>query len=121
LSTPKLLGRWGQKQCEKFLRKKGFKSLTRNFSCKTGEIDIIMLDIDGTIVFVEVKTRADESFTNIESAITSAKKSRLIKTARFFLTTYKIENRPFRFDVLAAVVGRKGPVNIKHYQNAFVP
>ena len=61
-------------QAEKFLRKKGFKILTRNFNCRTGEIDLIMTDSDGTTVFVEVKTRADEVFADAESAITEVKK-----------------------------------------------
>jgi hypothetical protein len=56
------LGRWGEKQCEKFLKRKGLKTLTRNFSCKTGELDLVMVDTDSTIVFVEVRTKADSDF-----------------------------------------------------------
>ncbi|MHC4758467.1 MAG: YraN family protein, partial [Planctomycetota bacterium] len=51
------LGRWGEKQSEKFLKRKGLKTLTKNYSCKTGEIDLVMVDTDHSIVFVEVKTR----------------------------------------------------------------
>ena len=59
LAEPKLLGRWGQKQSEKFLRRKGFKTIERNFLCKTGEIDLFMAVADkndGQLVFVEVNT-----------------------------------------------------------------
>ena len=73
-TSRELLGQWGEKRAEKFLRKKGFKILTRNFNCKTGEIDLIMTDSDRTIVFVEVKTSADEVFADAESAITEDKK-----------------------------------------------
>ncbi len=121
LTDRKLLGRWGEKYCRRFLKRKGLKTLTRNFSCKTGEIDLIMVDIDSTIVFIEVKTRADETFNSVESSITAPKKARLIRTARYFLATHKIDERPFRFDILAIVLPPKGPPQIRHYQNAFVP
>lgn len=119
MSDRKLLGRWGEKYCEKFLKRKGLKVLTRNFSCKTGEIDIIMVDTNGSIVFVEVRTKADEEFSDVESSITQAKKTRLKRAARYFLSTQDIENRPFRFDIVAIVLGRKGKPQIRHYENAF--
>ena len=121
LSDRALLGRWGEKRCEKFLKRKGLKNLARNFSCKTGEIDLIMVDSDRTIVFVEVKTRADESFSPSEAAITSTKKTRMLRAARYFLSIHNIENRPFRFDVVTIVLGQKGQPEIRHYENAFVP
>ena len=80
-----------------------------------------MVDTDRTIIFVEVKTRANENFGPPESSITSAKKARLLRTARYFLAIHKIENRPFRFDVVTIVLGQAGPAQIKHYENAFVP
>jgi putative endonuclease len=121
LNDKKRLGRWGEKHCEKFLKRKGLKKLARNFSCKTGEIDLVMLDTEGTIVFVEVRTKASESFEPPESTITSAKKTKLCRTAQYFLTTNKIDNRPCRFDIVTIVLGQTGPPKTKHYQNSFVP
>jgi putative endonuclease len=121
LANKELLGRWGEKRCEKFLKHKGLKTLTRNFSCKTGEIDLVMVDSDGTLVFVEVKTRANEDFSPSESAVTKAKKTRMLRTARYFLATNEIEDRPYRFDVVTIVLGEKDPAQIRHYENAFVP
>jgi len=115
------LGRWGEKRCEKFLKRKGLKTLIRNFSCKTGEIDLIMVDGDGTLVFIEVKTRTNEDFGPSESVVTKTKQTRMLRTARYFLTTNNIENRPFRFDVVTIVLGDKGHEQIRHYENAFVP
>jgi len=120
-SDPKLLGRWGEKRCEKFLTKKGLKKLAHNFSCKTGEIDLIMVAPDRTIVFVEVRTKADEAFGPPELSITYAKKVKLLRTARYFLATHKVEDRPFRFDIVTIVLGQKGREQINHYENAFVP
>jgi putative endonuclease len=121
LADRKQLGRWGEKRCERFLKRKGLKTLTRNFLCKTGEIDLIMVDTDGTLVFVEVKTRANEDFGPSESAVTAAKKTRMFRAARYFLATHNIEDRPYRFDVVTIVLGEKGPAETRHYENAFVP
>ena len=116
-----MFGLWGEKRCEKFLKRKGLKTLTRNFYCKTGEIDLIMVDRDGTLVFVEVKTRANEDFGPAESVVTKTKQTRMLRTARYFLATNNIENRPFRFDVVIIVLAEKGPEQIRHYENVFVP
>ena len=121
LADSKQLGRWGEKRCESILKRKGLKTLTRNFSCKTGELDLVMVDSDGALVFVEVRTVADESFTSPESTITSAKRKRLSRTARYFLAANKIEDRPFRFDIVTIVLGQKGRPKLTHYKNAFVP
>jgi len=121
LADAKLLGRWGEKRCEKFLTKKGLRTLTRNYSCRTGEIDLIMVDTDRTIVFVEVKSRAGESFTDVEDVLTYPKKTRMTKAARYFLSTRKIHDRPFRFDFLAIILHPSGEPEIRHYPNAFSP
>jgi len=121
LTDPKLLGQWGERRCEKFLRKKGLKKLARNFSCKTGEIDLIMVDADRTIVFVEVRTKSDERFAPAEASITFAKKAKLLRTARYFLATHKIEDRPYRFDIVIIILSQTGREQIRHYKNAFVP
>ncbi len=115
-----MLGRWGERHCEKFLRKKGLKKLARNFSCKSGEVDLVMLDTEGTVVFVEVKTRADESFGDVESVITQSKKTKLSRTARYFLAVHNIKERPYRFDVVSIVLGKNGREQIRHYENTFV-
>lgn len=119
LFNTRLLGRQGQKLCEKFLKAKGYKTLTRNFSCKTGEIDLIMTDSIGAVVFVEVKTRTNEGFADAEAAITAAKKQRLTKAANFFTKKYKLENQPLRFDIVVIITCEKDKTQIRHYENAF--
>ena len=76
---------------------------------------------DGAVVFVEVKTRANEDFAPAESAVTFGKQKKMASAARFFTSKHKIENRPLRFDVVAIVLGPKGPPTIRHYERAFVP
>jgi len=120
LRDRKLLGRWGERRSERFLKRKGLKVLTRNYSCRAGEIDLIMVDSDRSIVFVEVKTRTDEEFAPTESVITTPKMDKMSKTARYFLSAYEIENRPYRFDIVTVTLGKRGPADIRHYKNAFL-
>ncbi len=121
LADRERLGRWGEKHCEKFLKRKGLKTLTRNYSCKTGELDLVMVDADSTIVFVEVRTKADSDFASPEDSITTPKKTKLLRTARYFLATNNIEDRPFRFDIVTIVLDKNDRPEIKHYKNAFIP
>lgn len=121
LSDAALLGRWGQKQCEKFFKAKGCKTLTKNFSCRTGEIDLIMAASDGTVVFVEVKTRKNENYVDAEAAVTPAKKQRMKKAANLFVKKHKLDNLPLRFDVVVVIPDENGKAQIRHYENAFTP
>jgi len=119
LADAKLLGRWGEKRTEKYLTGKGFKTLAHNFRCSGGEVDLIMTDHDRTVVFVEVKTRRDETFAQAESAITSVKKARIIRAAKYFAAKHKLDNRPLRFDVVTVIVPSQDKEQIRHYENAF--
>ena len=115
------LGRWGERRCERFLKKKGLTTLARNYSCRSGELDLVMVDADRTIVFVEVRSRADEAFGPAEDTITPAKRQRLTRAARYFLATHQIEDRPLRFDIVTVILGPRGSPQIRHYEGAFVP
>ncbi len=121
LSDPAELGRWSERRCERFLKARGFKTLTRNYRCKVGELDLVMVDADGSIVFVEVRARAEGALVAPEATITPAKRAHVSHAARYFLAAHKIEDRPLRFDVITLVLGRSGPPTIEHYPNAFVP
>jgi Holliday junction resolvase-like predicted endonuclease len=43
------------------------------------------------------------------------------KAARHFLAAHRIEDRPLRFDVITVILGHRGPPQIRHFENAFVP
>jgi putative endonuclease len=121
LADGKRLGRWGEKHSERFLRSRGLKTLARNFTCRVGEIDLIMTDADGSIVFVEVKTRRDERFVETERTVSPGKQAKMVKTSRYFLSSYKIEQRPCRFDIITVVIPKKGRVQTRHYESVFAP
>ena len=121
LADAKLLGRWGEKRCRKFLRKKGMRIITANYQPKGGEIDIVAADPTGSLVFVEVKTRRDEKYAPAQAAVTPRKQKRMIIAAKQFVRKYKLQDKPLRFDVVAVILGEKGKPRIRHYEGAFRP
>ena len=62
------LGRRGESEAAAFYRRRGAEVLDRNVSYPVGELDLICREPDGTIVFVEVKTRSGRGFGGAEAA-----------------------------------------------------
>jgi len=81
-----------------FLQGKGLRRVERNFRCKGGEIDLIMLDGE-TLVFVEVRQRSKDSHGGALASVTRAKQRRLIIAAQIFLQRYRMPPA-CRFDVI---------------------
>ncbi len=120
LADPHRLGRWGQNKAETFLKRRRLRTLARNFAFSGGELDLVMGDPDGTIVFVEVKTRRDETFMPAVAAVNAKKRRHMSRTAKCFLKQFKISDRSLRFDIVTVILGNRGKPQIQHYPNAFV-
>ena len=112
----KLLGREGEDRAAKFLAKRGYRILERNYRTRSGEIDLIALD-QGVVVFVEVKTRTSNAFGAPELAVTPQKQRRMLKAALGYMKYRKLHQVPCRFDVVA-ISGAAGP-EVELIQNAF--
>jgi putative endonuclease len=85
----------------RWLTDQGLKLLARNFSGKTGEIDIIARDAEH-LVFVEVRARSNTSFTSAAGSVDRRKQQRIVRTAQLFLQRHpELACLPSRFDVLA--------------------
>jgi putative endonuclease len=121
MADPKRLGQWGERQAEKALVRKGFETLDQNVRCRLGEIDLVMVDPDGVMVFVEVKTRLREDFQPVETVITRTKKGRMWNAIRTFEAAHRIQDRPYRCDVVVVILGDQGHPEIRHYPGAFIP
>lgn len=111
------LGIKGEDLAAKFLKKKGYKIIARNYKSPVGEIDIIAND-RGTLVFAEVKTRSDESFGHPFEAVTYGKREKLRKVALYYLKNCRKGDMPSRFDVLSIRIGN-GKEDIEHIMDAF--
>ncbi len=111
-----LKGRAGEIEGEIYLKNHGYQILERNVRSPFGEIDLIALH-QGTLVFIEVKSRRDNSFGFPEEAVNRQKQARLAKLASWHLRRYsKIPQ--VRFDVLA-IQAEGGESGIRLIQNAF--
>ena len=89
-----------QLACE-YLVGKGLSLSERNFRCRHGEIDLIMQH-DGTIVFVEVRYRRHARYGSALESVTAAKQQRLIRTALHWLQQHRIgQATGTRFDVIS--------------------
>lgn len=85
----------------RFLKKQGLKLVQKNFLCRFGEIDLIMLD-RGCLVFVEVRYRATDRFMPARLSVDSHKQQKLIRAAAIFLSKNEgYARNAVRFDVIA--------------------
>jgi putative endonuclease len=112
----KLLGKEGEDQAAKFLVKKGYRILERNYRTRNGEIDLITLH-EGAVVFVEVKTRTSDAYGAPELAVNARKQGRMIKAALGYIKYKKLHQVPCRFDVVAISSSAGQPVEL--IRNAF--
>jgi putative endonuclease len=85
--------------CCHYLRAQGLKLVDKNFSCRHGEVDIIMLD-KKILVFVEVRFRKNNSFGGGLQSITPAKQLKLRKTAELYLQQHP-QHKNARIDVVS--------------------
>jgi putative endonuclease len=117
-SSTNSIGRTGESIASTHLIGLGFKILERNWRFKKYEIDIIA-DYQDFIVFIEVKTRKDDSHGQPQDFVTRKKQRFLIKAANEYLTMNNID-RECRFDIIAVTNGAEGS-KIEHIPNAFYP
>lgn len=114
------LGRRGEELATAFLLSKGYSIIDRNWHSGHKEIDIVAQD-GNDIVFVEIKTRTDESFCNARDAVDARKRQLLIYAAEAYLRSHQYDLSP-RFDILT-VVGQvfdpDAPLNIEHIVDAY--
>ena len=94
-------GNEGERQAQAFLEAQGMTCLARNFRCRTGEIDLICLTQEQTLVFVEVRIRRHSGFASAAESITLRKQQRIIHCSRYFLLRHPhYEHCILRFDVV---------------------
>ncbi|MFC3607183.1 YraN family protein [Stutzerimonas tarimensis] len=83
------------------LQRQGLRLIARNWSCRAGELDLVMLEGD-TVVFVEVRYRRHDAWGGALESIDARKRQKLIRAAQFFLLReQRWASHPSRFDVVA--------------------
>lgn len=101
LTREQILGKEAEKFVSAYLQAQGLKPIAANYSCKFGEIDLVMAD-NQTLVFIEVRYR--QSFAYGDGAVTvdKIKQRKIIQTAACYLQQHDLDDRMMcRFDVVA--------------------
>lgn len=100
-NTPQGRGRQAEQNACKFLQQQGFRLLEQNYSCRLGEIDLIMLQ-DTKLIFVEVKYRGSAQFGAASEAVDFRKQQKIIRSAEFYLQQHpQLSEMQCRFDVIS--------------------
>lgn len=99
------------------LRAQGLALVERNYRCRGGEIDLVMMD-GPQLVFVEVRFRSGQAFGGALESVGARKQARLIHAAAHYLAAKRID-RPTRFDVAAVSPDRDG-LAIQWIKSAFL-
>nr|WP_312478772.1 YraN family protein [Stutzerimonas nitrititolerans] len=111
-------GRTAEEFAEGYLQRQGLRLLQRNWTCRCGELDLVMLDGD-TVVFVEVRYRRYRAWGGALESVDLRKRQKLIKAAQLFLQQEsRLAEHPCRFDVIA--IGQTGKEQEPNWiRNAF--
>src|SRR4051794_26489724 len=108
------LGAAAEARAAQFLQQKGYRIVARNWTCRGGEIDLIC-DHAGTLVFVEVRARANARHGAPVETVRDLKRSRIVRAASLYLASRGGPDVACRFDVIAIT----GEELIEHYEDAF--
>lgn len=108
----KRLGRAGENKACAYLKRNGYKIIKRNFVNPFGEVDIIAQK-DGTVAFIEVKTRLSDIYGQPSEAVLKSRREKYIAAAKYYFTGRRIEV-VVRFDIIEILCGK-----INHIENAF--
>jgi len=121
MGETKVRGGFGEDAALRFLKKLGYRLVERGYTTRFGELDLIMLDGD-FIVFVEVKTRKDDSHGEAREFVTAAKQKRCRTTADIWLGSHSADDLQPRFDVVEVYAPQGAQTKkpqIIHIENAF--
>ncbi|MEC5408793.1 YraN family protein [Paraburkholderia sp. MPAMCS5] len=105
----KLVGAAFELRAQEFLQRQRLRFVARNFACRGGEIDLVMRERDGALVFVEVRARGQRKYGGAAASIGWRKRQRIVRAAQHYLASQSSSARAqpaCRFDVIAFEAGR---------------
>lgn len=111
------LGHSKEMEAKYFLCRQGMQCITQNYTCRVGEIDLVMRQ-NNLIIFVEVKYRRNALYGSSQEMVDIFKQHKLIKTAWHFLQHHpKFHHYDYRFDIVA--IDQTAPEPLTWINNAF--
>jgi putative endonuclease len=112
-------GAAAEQAAAQFLAARGHGILLRNYRCRMGELDLVTLSPDGTLVVAEVRLRSRQDYGGGAASVDHRKQQRLLRASLHLLATHPRWSRmPMRFDVLDVKPGAAG-FDINWIQHAF--
>lgn len=112
-------GQQAEQQALDYLQGQGLSCITRNWSCKGGELDLVMLDSD-TVVFAEVRYRMHAGWGGALASVDERKRAKLVIAAQSFLQAHeRWAAHPCRFDIIALEGSASPSARINWLKNAF--
>jgi putative endonuclease len=116
---PRSLGQRGEDAAAAFLLELGYRLVHRNYDIAGGEIDIVAVSPERTLVFVEVKTRENETLVRPEEAVDRLKQEQLFRIAAAYIKRYHLYNETVRYDIVGVIwpEGEKHPL-VRHWPGA---
>jgi putative endonuclease len=113
-------GRRGEDLAHRYLKKRGFTIVARNYRLASGDAEADIIAIDRAIdelVIVEVKSRTTAEFGPPDRAIGDEKRAHLVRVARAYAKKSEIPWEQVRFDVVTVIL--TSPPEIEHHRDAF--
>lgn len=93
-------GNIAELEAQRYLEKRGLSLCEKNFSCKAGEIDLIMKE-GKTLIFIEVRYRHSRAYGTAAETISPTKQRKIIRATQFYLQQQGLWDKvACRFDVI---------------------
>lgn len=117
-ASRKARGDLGEEIAARYLSKRGFAILDKQWKCRYGELDLIAREASGIICFVEVKLRKRSGIASGREAVDGRKRERLRKAAALWLSE-RDPDALTRFDVAEIRADPNGFFRLEYLPDAF--
>lgn len=118
MTNAKTIGDKGEEIAAQYLANKGYKILSRNWQLMHRELDIVAMK-NNMLIFVEVKTRAENFVVSPAEAVSRRKQKLVIQAADLYINKNNLDYEA-QFDIIS-IIYKGNAFAIEHIENAFYP
>ena len=118
MTGKKASGDQGEDFAARYLERRGYTILNRQWRCRFGELDIVVKSPEGILCFVEVKRRGSGSIGLPREFVDGRKRERLRRTANLYMGFHNLDC-PARFDVAEIYEEKDGGLRVEYLEDAF--
>jgi putative endonuclease len=111
-----VVGRKGESLAERFFLDHRFLILNKNYRTPYGEIDLVV-EKEGEIAFIEVKTRTGNEFGFGETSVNAQKLEHLVASAEYYMGIEPVDTENWHIDVLAIQVNDNNEPEYAWFEN----